>query len=88
MECDGKLLELPEDIEGLLLLNINSYMGGVNLWASGAWQPGRHTTAKQSICDGKLEVSLQKLYRPSFEAIVKLWDFRRWKPREITFRVS
>lgn len=58
VECDGKLLELPEDIEGLLLLNINSYMGGVNLWASGAWQPGRHTTAKQSICDGKLEVGI------------------------------
>lgn len=88
MECDGKLLELPEDIEGLLLLNINSYMGGVNLWASGAWQPGRHTTAKQSICDGKLEVSLLKSYRPPFEAIVKLWDVRRWKPREVAFRVS
>ena len=58
VECDGKLLELPEDIEGILLLNINSYMGGVNLWASGAWQPGRHTTAKQSICDGRLEVSV------------------------------
>jgi len=57
VECDGKLLDLPEDIEGLLLLNINSYMGGVDLWASGAWQPGRRVPAQQSICDGKLEVS-------------------------------
>lgn len=57
VECDGKPLELPEDIEGILLLNINSYMGGVNLWASGAGQPGRQASAKQSICDGYLEVA-------------------------------
>lgn len=56
VECDGKVLDLPEDIEGILLLNINSYMGGVDLWASGAWQPGQQATTKQSICDGRLEV--------------------------------
>ena len=56
MECDGRRLELPEDIEGLLLLNINSYMGGVDLWASGASLPGRSPHAKQSFCDGRLEV--------------------------------
>lgn len=54
--CDGEPLELPEDIEGLLLLNINSYMGGVDLWASGAPQPGHPAVAKQSFCDGRLEV--------------------------------
>ena len=55
------MLELPEDIEGILVLNINSYMGGVNLWAQGAWQPGRHTAARQSICDGQIEVQPQTL---------------------------
>ena len=56
VECDGRPLDLPEDIEGLLLLNINSYMGGVDLWASGTWLPGRRIPAQQSMCDGKLEV--------------------------------
>ena len=36
VEVDGKPLALPADIEGILLLNIPSYAGGVNLWASGA----------------------------------------------------
>ena len=36
VEVDGKPLALPADIEGVLLLNIPSYAGGVNLWASGA----------------------------------------------------
>ena len=62
MECDGRRLELPEDIEGLLLLNINSYMGGVDLWASGASLPGRSPHAKQSFCDGRLEVSTTETY--------------------------
>ena len=64
VECDGRRLELPEDIEGLLLLNINSYMGGVDLWASGASLPGQTTHAKQSFCDGHLEVSTIKMCRP------------------------
>ena len=35
VECDGVHLALPPDTEGILLLNIPSYMGGVDLWASG-----------------------------------------------------
>lgn len=54
---DGRPLELPEDIEGVLLLNIASYMGGVNLWASGtaaaSYPP---LDFPQSSCDGMLEV--------------------------------
>lgn len=56
VECDKAILELPEDIEGLLLLNINSYMGGVDLWASGASYGGQALSDKQSFCDGRLEV--------------------------------
>jgi diacylglycerol kinase (ATP) len=55
IECDGSPLELPPDIEGVLFSNIPSYMGGVNLWASGI-PTGSATRGHQSICDGKLEV--------------------------------
>ena len=54
--CDGEPLTLPDDIEGVLFLNINSYMGGVDLWASGVDSTGSGRTGKQSLCDGKLEV--------------------------------
>lgn len=39
VECDGVHLALPPDTEGILLLNIPSYMGGVDLWASGEPRP-------------------------------------------------
>ncbi|CAM6126076.1 unnamed protein product [Calypogeia fissa] len=32
LEIDGVELEIPEDIEGVLITNIASYMGGVDLW--------------------------------------------------------
>lgn len=57
VEVDGKPLALPADIEGVLLLNIPSYAGGVNLWASGAAAGSAEAQdAVQSVCDGMLEV--------------------------------
>lgn len=32
LEVDGETVEIPEDAEGVLVLNIASYMGGVDLW--------------------------------------------------------
>ncbi|XP_048335526.1 diacylglycerol kinase 2 [Ziziphus jujuba] len=32
LEVDGKDVDIPKDSEGLIVLNIGSYMGGVNLW--------------------------------------------------------
>lgn len=32
LEVDGKDIEIPRDAEGLIVLNIGSYMGGVDLW--------------------------------------------------------
>ncbi len=59
VEVDGKPLALPADIEGILLLNIPSYAGGVNLWASGAAAGSAVAEeAVQSVCDGMLEVTL------------------------------
>lgn len=58
MECDGQELVLPSDTEGLIILNIPSYMGGVDLWASGrppAAAPVRDD-GPQSMSDQRLEV--------------------------------
>ncbi|KAJ0412565.1 hypothetical protein ATCC90586_006932 [Pythium insidiosum] len=32
LECDGKVITLPDGTEGVILLNINSYGGGSTLW--------------------------------------------------------
>ncbi|CAH9123271.1 unnamed protein product [Cuscuta epithymum] len=32
LEVDGKDIQIPNDAEGLIVLNIGSYMGGVDLW--------------------------------------------------------
>jgi diacylglycerol kinase (ATP) len=54
VECDGKHVAIPPDAEGILVLNINSFMGGVELWqadsSSGAPLP------PQSMHDQLLEV--------------------------------
>ncbi|GAB2225696.1 hypothetical protein Droror1_Dr00006498, partial [Drosera rotundifolia] len=32
LEVDGREIQIPKDAEGLIVLNISSYMGGVDLW--------------------------------------------------------
>ncbi len=32
VHVDGKKMEIPHDVEGLVVINLNSYMGGTNLW--------------------------------------------------------
>ncbi|XP_010242763.1 PREDICTED: diacylglycerol kinase 2-like isoform X2 [Nelumbo nucifera] len=32
LEVDGKYIDIPKDAEGVIVLNIGSYMGGVDLW--------------------------------------------------------
>ncbi|WOK99666.1 diacylglycerol kinase 1 [Canna indica] len=32
LEVDGVEIEIPEDVEGMLVANIGSYMGGVDIW--------------------------------------------------------
>ncbi len=55
--CDGEELDIPPESEGLLFLNIPSFMGGLDLWGSGYDHHGvRGDTGPQSINDGKLEV--------------------------------
>ena len=68
--CDGREIGVPGDVDGILIINIPSYMGGVDLWGSGHdhYQDedgdggecrGRGSTKKkraQSMCDGWLEI--------------------------------
>jgi diacylglycerol kinase (ATP) len=32
LECDGEEVQIPEDLEGVIVLNIPSFSGGTNLW--------------------------------------------------------
>lgn len=54
IECDGEDVPLPLGAEGILIVNIPSYMGGVDLWASGGG-PGA-VPGVQSMSDGKVEI--------------------------------
>ena len=54
IECDGQIVPLPLGAEGILIVNIPSYMGGVDLWASGAGAGS--VQGHQSMCDGRVEI--------------------------------
>ena len=53
---DGRKLALPEDLAGVMLLNIQSYMGGVDLWAGSDAPAAAGPSTPQSFDDGQLEV--------------------------------
>jgi len=55
VEVDGRRLELPADLAGVMLLNIPSYMGGVDLWAGGDAPAAAGSAAPQSFSDATLE---------------------------------
>uniref|UniRef100_A0A0D9VVF1 Diacylglycerol kinase n=1 Tax=Leersia perrieri TaxID=77586 RepID=A0A0D9VVF1_9ORYZ len=54
LEVDGSEIEIPEDSEGVLVANIPSYMGGVDLWKSEDDNPDNFEP--QSIHDKMVEV--------------------------------
>ena len=35
--CDGVEVAIPDDCQGLVFLNIDSYAGGINLWSGGQY---------------------------------------------------
>jgi diacylglycerol kinase (ATP) len=52
--CDGRRVDLPPDLEGIVVLNIPSFMGGVDAWNSGV---GHVEGARpQGIADRLIEV--------------------------------
>lgn len=54
VEVDGKEIEVPEGVEGVLVLNVASYMGGVDLWQNEENQDDAFEP--QSMHDKKVEV--------------------------------
>ncbi|XP_047332844.1 diacylglycerol kinase 2 [Impatiens glandulifera] len=54
LEVDGKDIVIPKDTEGLIVLNIGSYMGGVDLWQNDYEHDDSFSL--QSIHDQMLEI--------------------------------
>ncbi|XP_062040281.1 diacylglycerol kinase kappa [Lepus europaeus] len=52
LECDGEVISLP-NLQGIVVLNITSYAGGINFWGSNTATTEYEAPA---IDDGKLEV--------------------------------
>uniref|UniRef100_A0A1D1XH36 Diacylglycerol kinase n=1 Tax=Anthurium amnicola TaxID=1678845 RepID=A0A1D1XH36_9ARAE len=75
LEVDGCEIEIPEDAEGVLVLNIGSYMGGVDLWQNDYEHDddfglqSMHDKALEVVCIsgtwhlGKLQVGLSQARR-------------------------
>jgi hypothetical protein len=57
--CDGVALTIPDTVESVVLLNVDSYAGGARLWGDGP-STGMKDVASSSASDGLLEV--RKLY--------------------------
>lgn len=51
--CDDEEVVLPKGSQGVLIVNIGSYMGGINIWEQ---SDGQIEKKRQSMDDGKLEV--------------------------------
>ncbi|XP_019863877.1 PREDICTED: diacylglycerol kinase eta-like [Amphimedon queenslandica] len=54
LECDGKEIQLPQRLQGLVFLNIPSYMSGTNFWGTEREKEG---FSAPSIDDKLLEVA-------------------------------
>lgn len=75
LEVDGKNIEIPEDAEGVIILNISSYMGGVDLWQNDNdydddfSSQSMHDKMLEVVCIsgtwhlGKLQVGLSRAHR-------------------------
>ncbi|KMT14019.1 hypothetical protein BVRB_4g078480 [Beta vulgaris subsp. vulgaris] len=84
LEVDGKDIPIPKDAEGLIVLNISSYMGGVDLWQSDGEHDDHFT--RQSMHDkmlevvcvsgawhlGKLQVGLSQARRMAQGSVIKI----------------
>lgn len=89
VEVDGVEIEVPEDAEGVLVANIGSYMGGVDLWQND--DDNQDNFDPQSMHDkllevvsisgtwhlGKLQVGLSKARRLAQGQSIKIHLFER-----------
>ncbi|KAG6391886.1 hypothetical protein SASPL_149650 [Salvia splendens] len=84
LEVDGKDIEIPKDAEGLIVLNIGSYMGGVDLWQNDYEYDDNfnhqymHDKTLEVVCVtgswhlGKLQVGLSQATRLAQGKLVRL----------------
>ncbi|CAL9181430.1 unnamed protein product [Musa hybrid cultivar] len=84
LEVDGHEVEIPEDAEGVLVLNISSYMGGVDLWQNDYEHDddfdmqSMHDKTLEVVCIsgtwhlGKLQVGLSQAQRLAQGKVIRL----------------
>ncbi|XP_075498404.1 diacylglycerol kinase 2-like isoform X2 [Primulina tabacum] len=84
LEVDQKDIQIPKDAEGLIVLNIGSYMGGVDLWQNdyehndNFYQQGMHDKMLEVVCVsgswhlGKLQVGLSQATRLAQGEVIRI----------------
>lgn len=84
LEVDGKDIQIPKDSEGLIVLNIGSYMGGVDLWQNEYEHDDnfsiqcRHDKMLEVVCIsgawhlGKLQVGLSQARRLAQGQLIRI----------------
>ncbi|GAB4835512.1 Diacylglycerol kinase 2 [Ancistrocladus abbreviatus] len=84
LEVDEKEIQIPKDAEGLIVLNIGSYMGGVDLWQNdydqndGFSLQSMHDTMLEVVCIsgawhlGKLQIGLSQARRLAQGKVIKI----------------
>ncbi|KAL8171767.1 hypothetical protein V2J09_023571 [Rumex salicifolius] len=84
LEVDGEDIQIPKDAEGLLILNIGSYMGGVNLWQNDYDHDddfslqSMHDKMLEIVCVsgswqlGKLQVGLSQAKRLAQGSVIRI----------------
>jgi len=84
LEVDGKNIEIPEDAEGVIVMNIPSYMGGVDLWQNDNDHDDDfslqsiHDKMLEVVCIsgtwhlGKLQVGLSRAHRLAQGKVIRL----------------
>ncbi|XP_063136527.1 diacylglycerol kinase kappa isoform X2 [Rattus norvegicus] len=85
LECDGEAVSLP-NLQGIVVLNITSYAGGVNFWGSNTATTEYEAPA---IDDGKLEVvAIFGSVQMAMSRIINLHHHRIAQCREVIITID
>ncbi|XP_042639221.1 diacylglycerol kinase kappa [Orycteropus afer afer] len=85
LECDGETISLP-NLQGIVVLNITSYAGGVNFWGSSTVTTEYEAPA---IDDGKLEVvAIFGSVQMAMSRIINLHHHRIAQCREVMITID
>ncbi|XP_004690102.1 PREDICTED: diacylglycerol kinase kappa [Condylura cristata] len=85
LECDGEAISLP-NLQGIVVLNITSYAGGVNFWGSSSATTEYEAPA---IDDGKLEVvAIFGSVQMAMSRIINLHHHRIAQCHEVTINID